>query len=65
LSIDKSGVTVVVGYDDSNIRIFNTKSLKQETIYKGHDDAILDILYDPNNKALVSCGADKTFRIWQ
>ena len=36
-----------------------------DTVYKGHDDAILDITYDPYNKALVTCGADNTFKIWK
>jgi WD40 repeat protein len=56
---------LAVGFDDTNIRIFNTKNLRMDTIYKGHEEAVLDVIYDPNNKALVSCGADKTFRIWQ
>lgn len=64
LCFDKSGVVLAVGFDDSNIRIFNTRNQKMDTIYKGHEEPILDIVYDPNNKAMVSCSADKTFRIW-
>lgn len=65
IAFDKSGVVLSAGYDDSQIRIFNTRNLKYDTKYPGHEDAILDLVYDPNNKFLVSCSADKTFRIWQ
>jgi len=54
-----------VGYDDSNIRVFNTQSIRMETMFKGHEDGILDLVFDPNNKSLVSASADRTFRIWQ
>lgn len=54
-----------MGYDDTNIRVFNVRNARMDTMYKGHEDAILDIVYDPNNKSLVSCSSDKTFRIWQ
>jgi hypothetical protein len=36
-----------------------------ETIYKAHEDAVLDLTYDPFNKALVTCGADQSFRLWK
>jgi WD40 repeat protein len=39
--------------------------MRMDTMYKGHDDAVLDLIYDPNNKSLVSSSADKSFRIWQ
>jgi len=39
--------------------------LKVTTMYKGHDGPILDLIYDANNKALVSCSSDKSFRIWK
>ena len=65
LSAEMSGVILSAGYDDSNIRVFNSRNLRMDTIYKGHEDSVLDIIYDPNNKSLLSCSADKSFRIWQ
>ena len=53
-----------MGYDDSNIRLFKTGQ-KYETMFKGHDDAVLDLMYDPNNVLLISASADRTFKIWQ
>ena len=64
LCFDKSGNLLAVGYDDSNIRIFSGIK-KSDAMYKGHEDAVLDLLYDPNNASLLSCGADRTFKIWQ
>lgn len=65
VGFDKSGVILAVGFDDSNIRIVNSKTGKVDTVYKGHEEAVLDLMYDPNNMALISCSGDKTFRIWQ
>lgn len=39
--------------------------MRMDTMYKGHEDSVLDIIYDPNNKSLVSCSTDNSFRIWQ
>jgi hypothetical protein len=32
---------------------------------KGHEDSVLDILFDKKSKSIFTCGADCTFRIWQ
>lgn len=64
LTFDRSGSVCAVGYDDSNIRIFLNGN-KFDTTYKGHEDAVLDFMYDPNNSSLISTSADRTFKIWQ
>jgi WD40 repeat protein len=64
LTFDKSGHVCCVGYDDSNIRLFVNGS-KSETMFKGHEDGVLDLMYDPNNASLLSCSSDRTFKIWQ
>ena len=64
LCFDRTGDQLVVGYDDSNIRLFKTGQ-KYETMFKGHDDAVLDLMYDPNNVLLISASTDRTFKIWQ
>ena len=46
--------------------MFNVKNIQNTDVTcPGNEDAILDVIFDPNNKALVTCGADKTFRIFQ
>ena len=64
LCFDRTGDQLAVGYDDNNIRLFKTGQ-KYETMFKGHDDAVLDLMYDPNNVLLISASADRTFKIWQ
>ncbi|MCQ2817169.1 MAG: hypothetical protein MJ252_07880 [archaeon] len=64
LCFDKSGTVLAVGYDDNNIRIFPTGK-KSDVVFKGHDDAVLDLMYDPNNMSLLSASADRSFKIWQ
>lgn len=65
LDLDNPGHVLIVGYEDSIIRIFNTKTGKKETEYRGHEDSILDVKFDHKGKSLISCSADKSFRIWQ
>ena len=64
LCFDRTGDQLAVGYDDSNIRLFKTGE-KYETMFKGHDDAVLDLMYDPNNVLLISASSDRSFKIWQ
>ena len=64
LDFDKSGQVLVVGYEDAVIRVFNPKTGKKETEYRGHEDSVLDIKFG-KNKSLLSSSADKTFRIWK
>ena len=38
---------------------------KVEATLKGHEDSVLDIVFDKKSKSIFTCGADCTFRIWQ
>ena len=65
LTFDKSGVVLAVGYDNGDLRLMNIKNIQNmDTSCPGNEDAILDVMFDTDNKALVSCGADRTFRIF-
>ncbi len=50
--------------DDGNIKILNDTNNKIEVTLKGHEDAVLDVLFDYNSKLLVSSSADFSFRVW-
>lgn len=68
VSIDKSGVFFAVASDEGVIKLFNdqtSKEKKPEAILSGHEDAVQDAIFDYNSKMLISCSADKSFRIWQ
>ena len=65
LNFDKSGMVLAVGYDNGDLRMLNVKNIQNTDIAcPGNEDAVLDVIFDTDNKALVSCGADKTFRIF-
>jgi WD40 repeat protein len=65
LTFDKSGVVLAVGYDNGDLRVLNVKNIQNTDIScPGNEDAVLDVIFDSENKALVTCGADKTFRIF-
>jgi WD40 repeat protein len=53
-----------VASDDGNIKIINDNTQKIEATLKGHEDAVLDILFDYNSKAIISSSADFSFRVW-
>ena len=64
LSYDKSGQFLAVAGDDGNIKIINDVTQKIEATLKGHEDAVLDVLFDFNSKVLISSSADFSFRVW-
>jgi hypothetical protein len=66
LTFDKSGAVLAIGYDSGLIIQMNIKNLKnnKEAELKGNDDAVLDMVFDSENKSLITCGSDKTFRIF-
>jgi WD40 repeat protein len=35
-----------------------------ENTLKGHEDAVLDVVFDYNSKMLISSSADFSFRVW-
>lgn len=61
---DKSGNFLAVASDDGNIKILNDTNQKFESTLKGHEDAVLDVVFDYNSKALISSSADFSFRVW-
>lgn len=65
LTFDKSGVVLAVGYDSGALKFMNIKNLKNaDSINTENQDAILDLVFDSENKCLITCSADKTFRIF-
>jgi hypothetical protein len=63
-SFDKSGTVLLVGSEDGSIYAYNLDT--QETIqtFKGHEQGVQDLVFDPAFKFFVSAGADSTFRVW-
>jgi len=66
LAFDKSGQVIAVACDDGIIRLFNHENGdKAENQLRGHEDAVQDVKFDYNSKALVSCSSDASFFVWQ
>jgi hypothetical protein len=63
-AFDKSGTVLLVGSEDGNIYAYSLDS--QETIqtFKGHEQGVQDLVFDPAFKYFVSAGGDCTFRVW-
>lgn len=54
-----------IALDKGEVKIYNEAMDKIEATLKGHEDSVLDILFDKKSKSVITCGADCTFRIWQ
>ena len=65
---DKSSKYILVANEDNTIKMFNIESNnpnEKESELKGHDDAVLDLVWDNNKDGyLVSASSDCSFRLW-
>lgn len=65
IDFDPSGTMLALGTANKEIKIYNESLDRLESTLKGHEDAVLDVVFDTKQKVLYSCGADCTFRVWQ
>jgi len=46
--------------------VFNVLTKEKEGEFKGHEDAVLDLIWDNSKDGyLISSGSDCSFRLWQ
>ena len=64
-AFDKSGQIIAVACDDGILKLYNESDGKMENQMKGHEDAIQDVKFDNNSRALVTCSSDSSFFVWQ
>jgi len=56
---------LVVDIPKCSFRIFDLEQPSEPIIkFEGHTGGIKQVMYTPDNKALVSCSDDKTVRVW-
>eukprot|EP00644_Phytophthora_capsici_P013711 jgi/Phyca11/117381/e_gw1.33.31.1 len=49
---------------DSSIKLWRTRDWKLMTTLRGHDGKIMSADFAPDEKHVVSCGFDRTFKMW-
>jgi len=64
-AFDKSGQVLAVACDDGILKLYSEADGRLENQMKGHEDAIQDVKFDNNSKALVTCSSDSSFFVWQ
>lgn len=64
IALDPSSEIGFFASDDCNIKVIDLKNFSFVSDLKGHEDAVLDLAFDPFNKQIISCSSDKTFRTW-
>jgi WD40 repeat protein len=63
-ALDRSGEILAVASDDGKVRGFRTTGGELVGELSAHDDAAQAVAFDPAGEYLISCGSDKTFRLW-
>lgn len=63
-SWSKDGSRLAAGYDDGNIRIWDTASKRCVNIIEGHMDSVKCVAWMNDNTHLISGSDDRTVRLW-
>eukprot|EP00744_Colponema_vietnamica_P002135 GILI01003430.1.p1 GENE.GILI01003430.1~~GILI01003430.1.p1 ORF type:complete len:584 (+),score=152.36 GILI01003430.1:45-1796(+) len=63
-NFDRSGRVLSIASGDGSVKLHNLLEDRTVAVFVGHDDSVQDVVFDPNGKFVVSCGADCTFRVW-
>jgi len=58
------GEQVAFGYQDGEVRIFNSETGEEELLVLGHDAGTTWIDYSPSGDRILTCGEDKKVKIW-
>jgi WD40 repeat protein len=62
---DKSNKFVLVANEDTTIKIFDMTTGEKTNELKGHEDAVLDLVWDNSKEGLlISASSDCSFKLW-
>ncbi|MBL0708167.1 MAG: caspase family protein [Sulfurimonas sp.] len=59
-----NGKFILAGYENGNIKLFNTKSHKAIRDFKGHSNGIYNFKFNSDGKTIVSVGKERILKIW-
>jgi len=57
--------TVASGSCDGVIKLWNLTTLTQRTSIQAHDGFVRGLTFTPDGKSMISCGEDKTIKMWK
>lgn len=60
----KDGKTLFTGAKDGLIRVFDAETAEQTATFKGHNNEITSLSFNPGGTQLASSSADYTVRLW-
>ncbi len=64
LDISPDGKLLAIGRERGDAILWNIEQKKLERLISGHQSAITDINFSPNNQQLLTTSRDKTARLW-
>ncbi len=64
LDFSPDGQLIAVACEDNSARIFNVKSGKEVTVFKGHTSAVLSVRFSRDGTRIATAAADSSARIW-
>ncbi|ETL92067.1 hypothetical protein L917_09532, partial [Phytophthora nicotianae] len=59
-----SGELLLSASYDSTIKLWRTRDWKLMTTLRGHDGKVMSADFAPDEKHIVTCGFDRTFKLW-
>jgi WD40 repeat protein len=58
------GQRIVTGSDDGMLRIWDSKTGREEKSIRGHEGMVTGVCWGPDGKQIASVGTDNTVRVW-
>ncbi len=68
MAFDPSGTVLAVASDDGALKLYNFNTKEEDKMsreLKGHKDGVLDVVFDPEGKYIITSGSDAALCLWQ
>ena len=64
LAANAAGTLIASGSVDTDVRVWDPRSPRDELQLSGHTDIVRSLLLSPDGSRIMSCGSDRTLRVW-
>ncbi|KAM0675332.1 beta transducin [Gurleya vavrai] len=64
IEISKDTLVYAISFLNNNVKLFDRKTNDQKIVLFGHSLPVKSMCFSPDNKLLLTCGADKLVKLW-